>query len=60
MDTLYSHTPLYTPCIGKRQYEMKEKVCLCGVHIATCPIFVWMSNDVLSPKDVYVSLLKEM
>ena len=57
IETIYSHTPLYTSCIGKRQDEMKEKVCLCGVYMATCPIFVWVSKSVLTLKDVYLSLL---
>jgi len=37
---------------------MKEKMCLCGVHMTTCPIFVWVSTGVLPLKDIYVSLLK--
>jgi len=52
---LFSYTLVHP--IGKRQDEMKEKVCLCGVHMTTCPIFVWVSKDVLPLKDVYVSLL---
>jgi len=55
----FFHTPLYTLCIRKRKEERKEKVCLLGVHISTCQIFVWVSKGVLSPKGVYVSLLKK-
>jgi len=36
---------------------MKEKVCLCGVNVTTCQIFVWVSKGVLPPMVVYVSLL---
>jgi len=57
IDTLYSHTPLYTPYIRGREEEMKEKVCLCGVNVTTCQIFVWVSKGVLPPMVVYVSLL---
>jgi len=32
-------------------------MCLLGIHISTCQIFVWVSKGVLSPKGVYVSLL---
>jgi len=53
----FFHTSLYTPCIRKRKEERKEKVCLFGIHISTCQIFVWVSKGVLSPKGVYVSLL---
>jgi len=35
---------------------MKEKMCLYGVHMTTCPIFMWVSKGVLSLKNVYVSL----
>jgi hypothetical protein len=55
IDTLYSHTPLYTTYIRMRNEKRKEKMCLCGVHVTTCQIFVWMSRGVLPPKGVYVS-----
>jgi len=37
---LLFHTPFYITCIRKREEERKEKVCLCGIHVAICQIFV--------------------
>ena len=55
IDTLHSHTSLYTLCTRKREEEIKEKMCLFGVHMVTCQIFVWVSRGVLTPKSVYVA-----
>jgi len=57
MNTLHSHTPLYTLCTKKREEERKEKVCLCGVHVTTCQMFVWVLRGVLPHRGVHVSPL---